>query len=88
MRGVERLEEYARSLPLLGFVPASDLAVAFVNHRLTRSFGPTLRPALKLSDGITPELRILIAVPTLSFIRFWRGSADHFPHLATGHFFT
>lgn len=52
-------------LALLGLVPASDFAVALVNEVVTRSFGPTLLPALKLGEGIPPELRTLVVVPTL-----------------------
>ena len=52
-------------LIFLGIVPAIDVAVALVNYVVTRSFGATLLPALELSDGIPPELRTLVAVPTL-----------------------
>ena len=49
----------------LGIVPAIDVAVAIVNFAVTRSLGATVLPALELRDGIPPELRSLIVVPTL-----------------------
>jgi cyclic beta-1,2-glucan synthetase len=52
-------------LGILGVVPAIDLAVAIVNHIVTRGFIAALLPALELRGGIPPELRTLIVVPTL-----------------------
>jgi cyclic beta-1,2-glucan synthetase len=52
-------------LGLLGFVPAVDLAVSLVNHIVTWGFRATLLPALDLTGGVPPNLRSLIAVPTL-----------------------
>jgi len=52
-------------LGLLGVAPAVDLAVAIVNHAVTRGFRATLLPALALRDGVPAHLRTLIAVPTL-----------------------
>ena len=52
-------------LVLLGLVPASDIAVALV-HRLVPALLPPRRlPKLELAEGVPPELRTLVAVPTL-----------------------
>ena len=53
------------ALGLLAFVPAVDLAVTLVNHLVTWRFRATLLPALDLSEGVTPNLRTLVVVPTL-----------------------
>jgi cyclic beta-1,2-glucan synthetase len=46
-------------------VPASDIAVSLV-HRLVAGTAPARRlPKLELAGGVPPELRTLIAVPTL-----------------------
>ena len=50
-------------LGMLGLVPAIDLAVALVNHVVTRGFRATLLPALELRGGVPAELRTLVAVP-------------------------
>jgi cyclic beta-1,2-glucan synthetase len=52
-------------LGILGLVPAIDVAVALVNHMVTRGFRATLLPALKLRGGVPAHLRTLVAVPTL-----------------------
>ena len=52
-------------LGVLGLVPAMDLAVALVNHIVTRGFRATLLPALELRGGVPADLRTLVAVPTL-----------------------
>jgi cyclic beta-1,2-glucan synthetase len=52
-------------LGILGLVPAIDVAVALVNHIVTRGFRATLLPALKLRGGVPAHLRTLVAVPTL-----------------------
>ena len=52
-------------LGVLGLVPAIDVAVALVNHIVTRGFRATLLPALELRGGIPADLRTLVAVPTL-----------------------
>ncbi|HEX4964128.1 MAG TPA: glucoamylase family protein [Thermoanaerobaculia bacterium] len=57
-----------RSLILLGLlalVPASDLAIQLVNAWVTRQLGPRIMPRLELRDGVPPELRTLVVVPTL-----------------------
>ena len=45
--------------------PASDLAVALVNRRVTTLLGPRPLPRLELADGVPPDLRTLVVVPTL-----------------------
>jgi cyclic beta-1,2-glucan synthetase len=52
-------------LGLLGLVPAIDLAVAIVNRIITGFFGARRLPSMALRDGVPPELRTLVAVPTL-----------------------
>jgi cyclic beta-1,2-glucan synthetase len=52
-------------LGLLGLIPAMDAAVALVNRAVTSGFGATILPGLALRDGVPPQLRTLIAVPTL-----------------------
>ena len=52
-------------LVLLGSIPAMDLAVALVNRTVTIVFGAATLPGLALRDGIPPNLRTIIAVPTM-----------------------
>jgi len=52
-------------LGLLGLVPASDLAVALINRGAVWGSGVALLPALDLRHGVPPNLRTLVAVPTL-----------------------
>ena len=52
-------------LALLGLIPALDAAIAFVNRAATRGFGATILPGLALREGVPPQLRTLVAVPTL-----------------------
>jgi len=52
-------------LALLGVVPASEIAVSLV-HRLVAALLPPRRlPKLELAQGVPPELRTVVAVPTL-----------------------
>ena len=52
-------------LALLALVPASDLAIQLLNAWVMRQLGPRVLPRLALRDGVPPELRTLVAVPTL-----------------------
>jgi cyclic beta-1,2-glucan synthetase len=52
-------------LGFLGLIPAVDLAVALVNHVVTRGFRATILPALDLRAGVPETLRTLVAVPTM-----------------------
>ncbi len=52
-------------LGLLGFLPALEIAVAFVNRAVTLGFGAKVLPGLALREGVPPELRTVVAVPTL-----------------------
>ncbi|HEY0281611.1 MAG TPA: protein ndvB, partial [Rhizomicrobium sp.] len=52
-------------LALLGSIPAMDLAVALVNRIVMAMFGATALPGLALRDGIPPNLRTMVAVPTM-----------------------
>ena len=52
-------------LGLLVLGPASDAAVALVNHHVTARFGPLALPGMELAGGVPASLRTLVAVPTL-----------------------
>jgi len=52
-------------LGLLAVVPASDLAIALINRFVTDLLGPRMLPRLELRDGVTPQLRTMVVVPTL-----------------------
>ena len=52
-------------LGLVALIPASDLAVAFVNRVVMGRLGPRTLPRLELPDGVPPSLRTLVVVPTL-----------------------
>jgi cyclic beta-1,2-glucan synthetase len=50
---------------LLAAIPASELAVAVVNYGVTNLLGPVILPRLDLRNGIPPELRTIVVVPTI-----------------------
>jgi len=50
---------------LLALIPASDLAVALVNRRVTKQLGPQALAGLELCSGVPAELRTVVAVPTM-----------------------
>jgi cyclic beta-1,2-glucan synthetase len=52
-------------LAIVGFVPASDVAVAVVNRVVTQQIGASLLPGLELRDGIPQELATIVVIPTL-----------------------
>ena len=52
-------------LAVLGALPSMDMAVALVNWVVTNWFGTTILPELELRDGVTSNLRTMVAVPTL-----------------------
>ena len=52
-------------LGVLGAVPAMDMAVALINRAITRGVGASRLPGLALREGITEDLRTLVAVPVL-----------------------
>ncbi|MEO8064033.1 MAG: glucoamylase family protein [Pseudomonadota bacterium] len=52
-------------LGVLGAVPAMDMAVALINRAITRGVGASRLPGLALREGVTEDLRTLIAVPVL-----------------------
>jgi cyclic beta-1,2-glucan synthetase len=52
-------------LVLLGLIPSMDMAVAIVNRVVTSGFGTTILPGLELRNGVTVNLRTMVAVPTL-----------------------
>jgi cyclic beta-1,2-glucan synthetase len=53
------------ALAITGLVPASDVAIAFVNRMITRQVGGMLLPGLELRDGIPSELRTIIVIPAM-----------------------
>jgi cyclic beta-1,2-glucan synthetase len=53
------------AMTMLGLLPAIDAALMVVNRVITGGFGATLLPSLALRDGVPPELRTLVAIPTL-----------------------
>ncbi len=52
-------------LALVALIPASDAALMLVNRGATHRFGATILPALELADGVPPDLRTMIVIPTL-----------------------
>ena len=52
-------------LAIVGLVPASDVAVAIVNRAITQQVGGKILPGLELRNGVTPDLRTIVVVPTL-----------------------
>ena len=52
-------------LAILGFIPASDIAIALFNRLVTQSVGPRHLPRLELMGGVPPALRTFVVVPTL-----------------------
>jgi cyclic beta-1,2-glucan synthetase len=53
------------SLVLLGVVPAAEIAVSLVHRLVAVVIPPKTLPKLELAQGIPPELRTLVVVPTL-----------------------
>ncbi len=53
------------ALGLLALVPASDLAIQWINSRVTERVRPRVLPRLELRGGVPQALRTLVAVPTL-----------------------
>jgi cyclic beta-1,2-glucan synthetase len=58
-------EPWLALLALLGLVPAIDAAVALVNRSVTRGLAATIIPGLALREGIPPDLRTMVVVPSL-----------------------
>jgi cyclic beta-1,2-glucan synthetase len=52
-------------LALVALIPASDVAIALVNHGATNRFGATILPALEVRDGVPADLRTMIVIPIL-----------------------
>ncbi|MEO8038421.1 MAG: glucoamylase family protein [Betaproteobacteria bacterium] len=50
---------------LLAALPASEAVIAVVNRLISESAHPRRLPRLALSDGIPPEHRVLVVIPTL-----------------------
>lgn len=52
-------------MALAGILPALDTALQFMNRLITGGFGATLVPGLALREGVPPDLRTMVVVPTL-----------------------
>ena len=52
-------------LALLSAIPASDLAISLIHRAVTDWLEPRSLPRLELREGVPPELRTLVVVPTL-----------------------
>ncbi len=75
-------------LGFLGLVPSIDLAVALLNRAVSMGFGAGRLPALELRGGVPPQLRTLVAVPTLlTTIAAIKQQVERLEihHLASGH---
>jgi len=53
------------AMALAGLLPALDAALLLVNRLITGGFGATLVPGLALRQGVPPELRTMVVIPTL-----------------------
>ncbi|GAA3990300.1 glucoamylase family protein [Comamonas faecalis] len=53
------------ALALAAFLPATEVATAFVQRAIAARAGPVGLPALALVDGVPANLRTLVVVPTL-----------------------
>jgi cyclic beta-1,2-glucan synthetase len=51
-------------LAIVGLVPASDIAVSLVHRLVPALLPPRSLPKLELAEGVPPELRTVVAVPT------------------------
>ena len=49
----------------LAMFPVLDAAVALINASIASRLGPKILPALELREGVPPELRTMVVVPTL-----------------------
>ncbi|MGH8958362.1 MAG: glucoamylase family protein, partial [Acidimicrobiia bacterium] len=54
---------------LIGFFPATDLAVSVINRLVTGFVRPGMLPALELDDGPTAESKTLVAIPAMLISR-------------------
>jgi cyclic beta-1,2-glucan synthetase len=52
-------------MAIVGVVPASDIAVAIVNCAITRQVGGKVLPGMELRNGVPPDLRTIVVMPTL-----------------------
>ncbi len=62
-RGVSNLGLVA--LFALMLIPASDLAVSSTNRDITRMMPPRVLPKLDFKDGVPPDCRTMVVVPTM-----------------------
>ena len=53
------------ALGFVAVVPASDLAMAFINRIITEQVGAMQLPGMELTSGIPDELRTIVVIPSL-----------------------
>jgi cyclic beta-1,2-glucan synthetase len=52
-------------LAALGFVPATDIATSLIHRLIPVLIRPSLLPKLEFAEGVPPEYRTIVVVPTL-----------------------
>ncbi|HXC64391.1 MAG TPA: hypothetical protein VNZ67_08535, partial [bacterium] len=52
-------------MALLAMLPASEIAVALVNHLVMKFWPPSMLPALSLKDGVPTDLRSMVVMPVI-----------------------
>ena len=57
------------ALMLLALLPASEVGIALVNFAVTRLMDAAVIPGLALREGVPPQFKTLVAVPTLLISR-------------------
>src|SRR5262249_32615305 len=65
MRAAGASDAMLIALGIVGFVPASDVAIAVVNRFITEQIGAMRLAAMELRDGVPAEMRAIVVVPTL-----------------------
>ena len=53
------------ALGIAATIPASDVAIAVVNRAITHLVGAAFLPGMELRDGVPPDMRTIVVVPTL-----------------------
>lgn len=53
------------AMVFVGLLPAIDTALLLANRLITGGFGATLVPGLALREGVPPDLRTMVVIPTL-----------------------
>jgi cyclic beta-1,2-glucan synthetase len=53
------------AMMVVGLLPALDTSLLLVNRLITGGFGATIVPGLALREGVPPDLRTMVVIPTL-----------------------